>query len=228
MPFSPRGSKRAYELLKRVGDVVAAAAAILVLSPVMIATSIAVRVDLGSPVLCRQPRPGRRGEIFEIYKFRTMREPDPERGLVSDEQRLTKVGMVLRATSLDELPELLNVLRGDMSLVGPRPLRVRYLERYSQEQSRRHEVRPGITGLAQISGRNAVGWDDRLALDVEYVARRSLALDLRILLATVPKVLRSEGVSEEGASSRLTSGVRAGSRSTSSVPWVPASGSWWI
>jgi lipopolysaccharide/colanic/teichoic acid biosynthesis glycosyltransferase len=149
-------------------------------------------------VLFRQMRPGRHGEPFELVKFRTMHRVDPERGLVDDASRLTPVGRALRATSLDELPTLWNVVRGDMALVGPRPLLMHYLERYSDEQGRRHEVRPGLTGLAQVSGRNALSWDDKLRLDVEYVKRRSFWLDLRILVATVVVVARRRGISARG------------------------------
>ena len=147
-------------------------------------------------MLFRQPRPGKDGEVFELVKFRTMRHPDDTH--VTDQERLTRVGRVLRATSLDELPTLWNVLKGDMSLVGPRPLLVEYLPRYSPQQARRHEVRPGVTGLAQVNGRNCLDWDQRLALDVEYVDTRSLALDVQILLRTVTQVLRRAGISQPG------------------------------
>ncbi|MFC0672808.1 sugar transferase [Brachybacterium hainanense] len=187
-----------YERAKRVGDVLAAGGALLALWPLILEIAVLVRWRLGPGVLFRQARPGRHGEEFTLLKFRTMHHVDPVRGRVTDEDRMTTLGRGLRSTSLDELPSLVNVLRGQMSLVGPRPLRIRYLERYSQEQSRRHEVLPGLTGLAQISGRNAVSWDDRLALDVEYVQRRGPATDLRILLATVPALLRREGIAEEG------------------------------
>ena len=146
-------------------------------------------------MLFRQPRPGKNGQVFELVKFRSMVAPDPSRALVTDAQRLTSFGTWLRSTSLDELPTLWNVLRGDMSLVGPRPLLVQYLDRYTPDQARRHEVRPGVTGLAQISGRNGVEWSERLRLDVEYVDQRSLRLDARILKATVMLVLRRRGVS---------------------------------
>jgi lipopolysaccharide/colanic/teichoic acid biosynthesis glycosyltransferase len=155
---------------------------------------------MGRPVLFRQDRPGLHGQPFRLAKFRTMRHPRPgEEGPDADAARLTRTGRFLRATSIDELPTLLNVLRGDMSLVGPRPLLlVRYLPRYSPEQARRHEVRPGITGWAQVNGRNAIGWDEKLALDVWYVDHQSLALDLRILLATVRTALRKDGVRHAG------------------------------
>ena len=187
-----------YDRLKRALDVASAGTALVALSPVLAGVSVAVVLNLGRPVLFRQRRPGRDGASFEILKFRSMRSPDPERGLVTDEQRLTAFGKALRATSLDELPSLWNVLKGDMSIVGPRPLLVAYLDRYTPEQARRHEVWPGITGLAQARGRNALSWEDRFALDVEYVDSRSLALDARILLETVIGVLRRTGVSAEG------------------------------
>jgi lipopolysaccharide/colanic/teichoic acid biosynthesis glycosyltransferase len=172
----------------------------LVLSlPLQLLVAVLVRLKLGAPVLFGQDRPGKDEQIFRLIKFRTMLEPDPAQGLTTDEERLTSFGAWLRATSLDELPTLWNVVRGDMSLVGPRPLLVQYLERYSPEQARRHEIRPGVTGLAQVSGRNAVGWEAKFALDVRYVDRRSLALDLRILVRTVPHVLRRGGIAPEGA-----------------------------
>jgi lipopolysaccharide/colanic/teichoic acid biosynthesis glycosyltransferase len=189
-------TRTGYDPLKRAVDVVAAAVVLVLTAPLQAVLAVLVRRRLGSPVLFRQERPGRDERVFELRKFRTMVEPDPDRGLVTDEQRLTPFGSFLRSTSLDELPTLVNVLRGDMSLVGPRPLLVRYLDRYSPEQRRRHEVRPGITGLAQVSGRNAIGWDEKLALDVEYVDRRSLALDARIVLRTIGSVLRREGISD--------------------------------
>ncbi|TQL87142.1 sugar transferase [Microbacterium saperdae] len=189
---------RPYDALKRALDIVTAAVGLVVLSPVILVTAIAVRVNLGSPVLFSQPRPGRNGRVFRLYKFRSMRNVDAARGWISDEQRLTRFGRVLRSTSLDELPSLWNVLRGDMSVVGPRPLLVEYLPRYSPEQARRHEVRPGITGLAQVNGRNTVDWEQRFALDVRYVDSRSLALDARILIGTVRSVVVREGISAEG------------------------------
>ncbi|WP_394216107.1 sugar transferase [Brachybacterium vulturis] len=191
-----------YDRVKRLGDVLVAGGALAILSPVMLGTALLVRVKLGRNVLFRQERPGVDGQVFEILKFRTMLDPDPTRGLMSDAERMTPFGDRLRATSLDELPSLLNVLRGEMSLVGPRPLRTWYLDRYSHEQARRHEVLPGLTGLAQISGRNALSWDDRLDLDVHYVETRSLLVDLSILFGTIPKVFRREGISEEGQATR--------------------------
>lgn len=187
-----------YDRVKRALDVVAAGSALVALSPVFAGVGVAVAVNLGRPVLFRQRRPGRDGEIFELTKFRSMRNPDPARGLLTDAERLTPFGQALRATSLDELPSLWNVVKGDMSIVGPRPLLVSYLDRYTPEQARRHEVRPGITGLAQARGRNALSWEARFRLDVEYVEQRSFSLDARILLETVLGVLRREGVSAEG------------------------------
>jgi lipopolysaccharide/colanic/teichoic acid biosynthesis glycosyltransferase len=184
---------------KRAIDRTIAGAALVVASPVIAATAVAVRAGLGSPVLFRQVRPGRHAIPFEVLKFRTMRDANDSNGApLPDDERLTALGRLLRATSLDELPQLVNVLRGQLSLVGPRPLLVRYLERYSPEQSRRHDVLPGMTGWAQINGRNARTWQDKLALDVWYVDHWSLWLDLKILAATIAAVLRRQGVSSEG------------------------------
>ena len=191
-------SIRAQRVIKRGVDVAASAAGLIVLSPVMGATALAVRLSMGKPVLFRQERPGQDGEPFNILKFRTMHHVNPAKGFVDDASRLTEVGKFLRSTSLDELPELFNVLRGDMSLVGPRPLRMKYLERYSPRQARRHEVPPGITGLAQVSGRNGITWEERFEYDVQYVDNWSLLLDAKILLDTILVVLKREGISEEG------------------------------
>lgn len=182
---------------KRAIDLVASGLGLVVTSPIMAATAAVVLAAHGRPVLFRQRRPGKDGQVFELVKFRTMRHPDATH--VTDSQRLTRVGRVLRSTSLDELPTLWNVLRGDMSMVGPRPLLVEYLDRYTPEQSRRHEVRPGITGLAQVSGRNAISWQEKFALDVEYVDHHTLLLDLQILLRTLISVLARSGVSAEGS-----------------------------
>ncbi len=179
--------------VKRTIDVVGAGVGLVVAAAPMGVIAIAIRRSMGSPVLFRQQRPGRDGRHFTLVKFRTMRDGDE-----ADAERLTALGSFLRSSSLDELPELWNVLRGHMSLVGPRPLLVRYLDRYSPRQARRHEVRPGLTGLAQVEGRNLVAWDDRLELDVRYVETRSLGLDLRILARTVSQVLRCAGISAEG------------------------------
>ena len=184
--------------MKRAIDVAIGTVVLILTAPVQALIAVAVAVRLGRPVLFRQLRPGLDGELFELVKFRTMLPVDAERGRVADADRLTKLGRFLRATSLDELPTLTNVVRGDMSLVGPRPLLPEYLERYSPEQARRHEVRPGLTGLAQVSGRNDTTWDERLRLDVEYVDHRSIAGDLRILWRTVHKVLAREGISAPG------------------------------
>lgn len=189
---------RSYDPLKRLTDVLAAGALLVLTLPLQAVIGVLVRRRLGSPVLFRQPRPGKDGRVFELVKFRSMLPVDPDAGVVTDEQRLTPFGARLRSTSLDELPTLWNVLRGDMSLVGPRPLLVQYLERYSPEQRRRHEVRPGMTGLAQVRGRNEVEWEERFRLDVEYVDHRSPLLDLKIMLATLGTVLGRRGVSESG------------------------------
>ncbi|MFW5469842.1 sugar transferase [Knoellia sp. CPCC 206435] len=185
-----------HDQVKRALDVGLSGLALVVSAPVQVVVAVLVLLAHGRPVLFRQARPGLHGEVFELVKFRTMRHPDDTH--VIDADRLTRVGRFLRSTSLDELPTLVNVLRGDMSLVGPRPLLVDYLERYSPAQARRHEVRPGVTGLAQVSGRNALSWEDRFALDVEYVERRSLGLDLSIIGRTATAVLRRQGISGEG------------------------------
>jgi lipopolysaccharide/colanic/teichoic acid biosynthesis glycosyltransferase len=190
---------RSDDALKRAFDVVGASAALVVLSPVLAVVALLVRVRMGSPVLFRQTRPGRGGRPFVMTKFRTMtdrRYADGE--LLPDAARLTALGRWLRRTSIDELPELLNVVRGDMSLVGPRPLLMEYLPLYTVEQARRHEVRPGITGWAQVNGRNAVTWEEKFALDVWYVDHRSFRLDLEILGKTVTQVFGGHGVSAPG------------------------------
>ena len=191
-------SRTPYDAVKRCVDLAVASVALLVSAPVQAVIAVLVRRRLGSPVLFRQTRPGRDEVPFELIKFRSMLEPDVEAGLVTDQQRLTPFGALLRSTSLDELPTLWNVVRGDMSLVGPRPLLVRYLDRYTPEQRRRHEVRPGVTGLAQVSGRNALTWVQKFAKDVEYVDQRSLVLDLRIMARTVAGVLGRHGIAAEG------------------------------
>lgn len=198
---------------KRALDVVGATVGLVLLSPVIALLWLLVRVTSGRPGLFRQTRPGRRAQPFVLYKLRTMRPaPSHEAALLGDDgTRITRLGAFLRSTSLDELPELWNVLVGDMSLVGPRPLLMEYLEHYTPAQARRHAVRPGITGLAQVEGRNALSWEDKLALDVEYVDRCSLLLDLRILARTVPLVSRGTGVRADGsASAPLFTGVLAG------------------
>ena len=184
---------------KRLLDIALASAALIVLLPLMAVVGLLVLAALGRPVFFRQLRPGLRSRPFTVYKFRTMRESASRDGApVPDAERLTRLGRILRATSLDELPTLWNVVRGDMSLVGPRPLLVEYLPRYTAEQARRHEVRPGVTGWAQVNGRNATTWEERLRLDVWYVDHRSLALDLRILARTVGLVVRRRGISAAG------------------------------
>ncbi|AMM19179.1 UDP-galactose phosphate transferase [Frondihabitans sp. PAMC 28766] len=183
---------------KRVIDFAGAVVLLILLSPLLVIVAVAVAAALGRPVLFTQQRPGARGEVFTILKFRTMRDEDPSRGLLTDAERLTRFGRILRSTSLDELPGLINVIRGEMSFVGPRPLLVRYLDRYDDEQARRHHVRPGVTGLAQTRGRNAASWADRLRWDVEYVDRHSLRLDLAIIWRTVLVVARRSGVSAPG------------------------------
>jgi sugar transferase EpsL len=179
--------------VKRLFDIVVAGSALVVLSPLILTLAVALRVTQGSPIVFRQQRPGMGGRPFTIYKFRTMlvsANPDSE----SDAQRTTRLGRKLRALSIDELPELWNVIKGDMSIVGPRPLLTAYLPRYDPEQARRHEVRPGITGLAQVSGRNALTWDQKFALDVRYVDEHDLRMDLEIMVRTVTTVLSCEGV----------------------------------
>jgi lipopolysaccharide/colanic/teichoic acid biosynthesis glycosyltransferase len=185
--------------LKQSIDRLAAAMGLVCLAPVMAATALFVLATMGSPVLFRQVRPGRGGKTFELFKFRTMLNTrDANGNLLSDEVRLTWAGKLLRAMSLDELPQLWNVLRGDMSLVGPRPLLVEYLPRYSAEQARRHDVLPGITGWAQVNGRNALGWDERFQLDVWYVDNWSVVLDLKILALTLLRVVQRHGISHQG------------------------------
>lgn len=192
------GRRGFYPPVKRCLDVAGAGILLVASAPVQAVVAALVAARMGRPVLFRQPRPGLGGEIFTLLKFRSMLSEDAERGLVADEQRLTKLGRILRATSLDELPTLWNVLRGEMSFVGPRPLLVEYLPLYSSEQARRHEVRPGITGLAQVSGRNSLTWAEKFRLDVRYVDNLSPGLDARILLATLRTVLSREGVSQDG------------------------------
>jgi lipopolysaccharide/colanic/teichoic acid biosynthesis glycosyltransferase len=190
-------------MLKRILDFSAALLGLAVLGLPLLLVAGLVRLKLGSPVLFRQQRPGRNGELFLMLKFRTMTDRRYAQGqLLSDRERLTPFGRALRRTSLDELPELLNVLKGDMSLVGPRPLLEGYLPLYSPEQARRHEVRPGITGWSQVNGRNATDWETRLAQDVWYVDHQTLWLDFRILLRTIGKVLSGEGVSQEGEATK--------------------------
>ena len=192
--------KRMYDrLIKRLIDLILSGLALLVLSPLYLILAILVRVKLGSPVLFSQERPGKNEKVFRMYKFRSMTDARDANGdLLPDEERLTHFGMMLRATSLDELPELWNIFKGDMSIVGPRPLLVRYLPRYNERQRRRHEVRPGLTGWAQVNGRNAISWEQKFEYDVEYVEKESFWLDIKILVMTVGKVLHRSGISQEG------------------------------
>ena len=184
---------------KRIVDLCLAGAGIVVLSPVLVGIAVAVRVIAGSPVLFRQRRPGLHGTLFEMRKFRTMRDVRDARGeLLPDAERLGRFGQFLRSTSLDELPELVNVLVGEMSLVGPRPLLEEYLPLYTSNQARRHQVRPGITGWAQVNGRNAISWEEKFRLDVWYVDHRSLWLDLKILGMTVRKIFVRDGITQDG------------------------------
>lgn len=185
--------------MKRMFDIALAGLGLLFLLPVLLGVALAIRFNLGSPVLFHQERPGLKGKPFRMVKFRSMKDGVGSDGVpLPDEMRLTKFGRILRASSLDELPELWNVLKGDMSLVGPRPLLMEYLPLYSEEQSKRHEVRPGVTGWAQVNGRNALAWEDKFKLDVWYVENRSFSLDIKILYLTVKKVLVRDGISESG------------------------------
>lgn len=188
---------RPYDVVKRILDVGLSAVGLVVTAPLQAIIAVTVLAAQGRPVLFRQPRPGKDSQIFRLNKFRTMRTPDEQHQ--TNAERITRVGALLRSTSLDELPTLWNVLKGDMSLVGPRPLLVDYLAFYSPEQARRHEVRPGVTGLAQVHGRNLLSWEEKFELDVEYVDSRNLALDARILWQTAAKVWKREGISPTGA-----------------------------
>ncbi len=186
-------------MIKRACDIAGAGIGLIVFSFILIVISLMVRHQMGSPVLFRQTRPGLNGKPFQMIKFRTMRDAiDAKGNTLPDTERLTRLGRFLRSSSLDELPELWNVLKGEMSLVGPRPLLMEYLPLYSPEQARRHEVRPGVTGWAQINGRNAINWEQKFALDVWYVDNQSLPLDLRILWLTIRKVIKRDGISAEG------------------------------
>ena len=185
--------------VKRIFDLTVTIPGLILLSPLILIIAALVRIQHGNPILFSQVRPGYHGKLFTLRKFRTMTEArDPQGNLLPDNARLTALGRFLRASSLDELPELLNVLKGEMSLVGPRPLLVQYLERYSTEQARRHDVLPGITGWAQVHGRNAITWEDKFDLDVWYVDHWSLLLDIQILVQTLVKVIKREGISQPG------------------------------
>ncbi|MCK9549662.1 MAG: sugar transferase [Aquamicrobium sp.] len=186
-------------MMKRLLDIVVSSFALALLSPLLVVLSFLIRRRLGSPILFRQVRPGKDGKPFEMLKFRSMTDArDTDGALLPDADRLTPFGQFLRSTSLDELPELWNVLKGEMSLVGPRPLLMEYLPLYSPEQARRHEVRPGVTGWAQVNGRNALSWEEKFALDIWYVDNRSLWLDLKIIVATIGKVVKRSGISADG------------------------------
>ena len=186
-------------LIKRCIDLVLSTGAVVLLSPILVAVVSIVRLQMGAPVLYPQTRPGRGGLPFKIFKFRTMSDArNADGNLLTDADRLTPLGRFLRATSLDELPELINIIKGDMSIVGPRPLLMQYLDRYSSEQARRHEVRPGLTGWAQVNGRNAISWEEKFKLDVWYVDNQSFWLDLKIIVLTVLKVIKREGISADG------------------------------
>ena len=186
-------------MFKRIIDFFGAGLGLLLLSPLLVAISLMIWHQMGRPILFRQTRPGLRGRPFQMLKLRTMRDAaDAQGNILPDSERLTRLGRVLRASSLDELPELWNVLRGEMSLVGPRPLLMEYLPLYSAFQARRHEVRPGVTGWAQVNGRNAISWDDKFALDVWYVDNRTLGLDLKIIWLTIRKVVKRDGISAAG------------------------------
>ena len=186
--------------IKRLLDILLSGMALICLSPVLLVTAMLVRIKLGSPVIFCQERPGRNEKIFKLYKFRSMTgEKDEQGNLLPDEVRLTRFGKLLRSTSLDELPELWNILKGDMSIVGPRPLLVKYLPLYNEEQKRRHDVRPGLTGWAQANGRNALSWEEKFRLDLHYVENISFGLDVKTVFLTVKNVLRREGISSETA-----------------------------
>ncbi len=184
--------------MKRLLDIIVSALGLILLSPVFLIVAVVVLATMGRPILFRQTRPGRGGKPFDMLKFRTMRADTGGGGVASDAQRLTRTGKFLRRTSLDELPELWNILKGDMSLVGPRPLLMQYLERYTPEQARRHDVRPGLTGWAQVNGRNALSWEEKFALDTWYVDNRSFRLDLKIIAMTAWQIVRPRGISAEG------------------------------
>lgn len=186
-------------LFKRLIDILLSLIAIVVLSPILLIVAFLIKFKLGSPILFKQARPGLNGEIFNILKFRTMTDQlDEEGNLLPDDQRLTKFGQLLRSTSIDELPELINIIKGDMSIVGPRPLLVAYLPLYNEEQAMRHLVRPGLTGYAQVNGRNALSWTEKFELDVHYINNISFLLDLKIVIQTIKKVLIRDGISADG------------------------------
>ena len=188
------------KFIKRFLDFILSLIALIILSPILLIIYILVRIKLGKPAIFKQQRPGKNEKIFTLYKFRTMTDDKDEEGnLLPDEQRLTKFGKILRSTSLDELPELFNILKGDMSIVGPRPLLVEYLPLYNEEQKRRHEVRPGLTGLAQVSGRNNLDWDERFKEDIYYIKHISFMKDIKIIFKTMVKVIKREDISANGS-----------------------------
>lgn len=187
-----------YDPIKRVLDFSFSLVLFLILLPIQVLIAIVIAITLGRPILFRQERPGRDARTFTLLKFRSMRNLDQSKGHISDSERLPKIGKILRSTSLDELPSLINVLKGDMSLIGPRPLLTEYLALYSPEQARRHEVRPGVTGLAQIKGRNSISWEDKFIFDVDYVDNRSFMLDAQIAFSTLFVVLQQKGISSSG------------------------------
>lgn len=191
---------------KRLLDIICALAAIIVFSWLYIIVAVLVRIKLGSPIIFKQERPGKAEKIFRLYKFRTMTDKRDENGnLLPDSQRLTKFGKLLRKTSLDELPEAFNILKGDMSVVGPRPLLVEYLPLYTEEERHRHDVRPGLTGLAQVSGRNAISWDDKFALDIEYIDKMGFLFDVKIIVLTVWRAfVKREGISQQGQATAIS------------------------
>lgn len=187
-----------YKYIKRILDIISSLLAIIILSPLLVVTAVLVKTKLGSPVLFKQERPGKDEKIFTLMKFRTMTDERDENGeLLPDEVRLTKFGKFLRSTSIDELPELFNILKGDMSVIGPRPLLVKYLPRYNEHQHRRHEVRPGLSGWAQVNGRNSISWEEKFDLDVEYVDNYSLSKDINILFMTVMSVIKRDGINSD-------------------------------
>ncbi len=189
---------------KRILDILISFISLILLSPVLLIVAILVKIKLGSPIIFKQKRPGKNEKIFTLYKFRSMSDKRDENGkLLPDKERLTKFGRVLRSTSLDELPELINIIKGDMSLIGPRPLAVCYLPYYNETEKHRHDVRPGLTGLAQISGRNNLNWDERFKIDVEYVNNITFINDLKIFLKTIVKVIKREGVSVSGTGTSI-------------------------
>lgn len=187
-----------YKYIKRILDIISSLLAIIILSPLLAVTAVLVKTKLGSPVLFKQERPGKDEKIFTLMKFRTMTDERDKNGeLLPDEVRLTKFGKFLRSTSIDELPELFNILKGDMSVIGPRPLLVKYLPRYNEHQHRRHEVRPGLSGWAQVNGRNSISWEEKFDLDVEYVDNYSLSKDINILFMTVMSVIKRDGINSD-------------------------------